>query len=172
MSPLADCLVTTFAKNKINTFVNFVNTHAQGNVKRRLYTASYGPGLGEQHNEIRSIAQAPALHYAGPVYWANVATVAVGSAYVNYLGINHDSCAITARTWTDAYDNDFRLRALAAVNVTAISHIASGAKLLPHVLELTENEVGFVPVKDIDETVRAAPPLFVTTNPWSELVVP
>jgi hypothetical protein len=68
-----------------------VNTHAQGNLKRRLYAASYGPGPDEQRAEIRSIAQTPALHFAGPVYWANVALVAVGSAYVNYVGINHDT---------------------------------------------------------------------------------
>lgn len=82
-----------------------MNNHAQGNLKKRLYAASYGPGPDEQRAEIRSIARAPALNFAGPVYWANVAVVAVRSAYVNYVGINHDTCALTARTWSDAGDN-------------------------------------------------------------------
>ena len=98
-------LFGVLSQTKINTFVNFVNTHAHGNLKRRLYAASYGPGPDEQRAEIRSIAQTPALHFAGPVYWANVALVAVGSAYVNYVGINHDTCALTARTWSDAADS-------------------------------------------------------------------
>jgi hypothetical protein len=63
------------------------------------------PQHQQERAENRSIAQTPALNFAGPVYWANVALVAVGSAYVNYIGINHDTCALTARTWSDAADS-------------------------------------------------------------------
>jgi len=98
-------LFGVLSQTKINTFVSFVNTHPQGNLKRRLYAASYGPGPDEQRAEIRSIARAPALNFAGPVHWADVSVVAVGSAYVHYVGINHDICSVTARTWSDAADS-------------------------------------------------------------------
>lgn len=82
-------------------FVNFVNGHVQGPSPRRLYAASAGAGLQADHDELRSIAQA--LNYTGDIYWANLP--GVGSSFVHYQDINHNTCTITSRTWSDAADN-------------------------------------------------------------------
>jgi len=86
---------------KRNSYVNFVNGHAQGGGKRMLYAASTGAGLAADYAELRAIAAD--FHYGGDIYWANLNTP--GSAYVHYTGINHATCGITARAWSDAADN-------------------------------------------------------------------
>jgi hypothetical protein len=66
-----------------------------------LYAASAGAGVAQDHQELRDIATA--LGYNGSIYWASLPTA--GSLYVHYHDINHNTCSITARTWSDPADN-------------------------------------------------------------------
>lgn len=86
---------------KRTAFVNFVTTHVHGQVVRRLYAASAGAGLPQDHTELRDIALA--LAYAGPIYWASLPPG--GSTYVDFLDINHTTCSITSRAWVELTDN-------------------------------------------------------------------
>lgn len=88
--------------NKKAAFVNFINGHVQGaTAKRMLYAASAGAGLAQDHQELRDIAAA--LGYSGSIYWASLPSA--GSLYVHYTDINHATCSITQRAWSDLTDN-------------------------------------------------------------------
>lgn len=87
--------------NKKNAFVNFITTHAQGNAPKVLYAASTGNGLKQDHDELREIASD--LAFTGPIYWGSLSVV--GSVYVHFQDIHHNTCSITSRAWSDAADN-------------------------------------------------------------------
>lgn len=92
----------TLSQGKRTAFVNFINGHVQGaTAKRMLYAASAGAGLPQDHQELRDIAAA--LGYAGAIYWASLP--GAGSLYVHYTDVNHNTCSITQRAWSDAVDN-------------------------------------------------------------------
>ncbi len=86
---------------KRTAFVNFITNHANGHGRRNLYAASAGAGLAQDHAELREIALA--LAYAGPIYWASLAPA--GSVYAHFVNIDHHTCSITSRAWTDAVDS-------------------------------------------------------------------
>lgn len=81
------------------SFAGFVNGRPLGITKRTLYAASVGAGIAHYYGELRDIAAA--LGYNGTIYWANLA----GPSYVNFVNINHSTCGITARAWSDAADS-------------------------------------------------------------------
>lgn len=86
---------------KKTAFVNFVAQHAHGNAKKALYAASAGAGLKQDHDELKDIAAT--LAYTGPIYWASLS--AAGSVYVHFQDIDHNTCSITSRAWSDPADN-------------------------------------------------------------------
>jgi hypothetical protein len=88
---------------KKNAFVNFITQHAQGNSRRALYAASAGQALATRYDqeELRDIART--LLFTGPIYWG---TLPPGSScYVHFQDINHNTCTITWRAWSDPLDN-------------------------------------------------------------------
>lgn len=92
----------TLTAAKRTAFVTFLTQHVQGTVIRRVYAASAGVGLelAQAQQELRDLATD--LNYTGTLYWASLPPG--GSSYVHYQDINHTSCSITARPWSDAND--------------------------------------------------------------------
>jgi hypothetical protein len=86
---------------KRTAFVNFITNHPNGAGRRRLYAASAGAGLAQDHQELRDIAAA--LGYTGAIHWASLPVG--GSVYVHFQDIDHNTCSITSRAWNDAVDN-------------------------------------------------------------------
>ncbi len=86
---------------KLAALVNFINQHAHAGAGRMLYAASAGNGLQQDHDELGQIAAE--LNYDGPIYWVNLPPA--GSFYVHFQDINHNTCTITSRAWSDAMDN-------------------------------------------------------------------
>lgn len=86
---------------KKTALVNFITKHAHGHARKTLYAASAGAGLKQDHDELRDIATA--LTFTGPIYWASLS--AVGSVYAHFQDIDHNTCSITSRAWSDAADN-------------------------------------------------------------------
>jgi hypothetical protein len=86
---------------KKTAFVNFITQNAHGHAKRTLYAASAGGGLQQDHDELRDIATT--LAYTGPIHWASLS--AAGSVYVHFQDIDHNTCSITSRAWSDLVDN-------------------------------------------------------------------
>ena len=95
-------LAGNLSTTKKNVFLNFINTHPHGTPRRALYAANPGAGLPADHAEIRGIASD--LHYTGAIYWADLSVISMNSVYVHFVGINHATCSITARTWADVTD--------------------------------------------------------------------
>jgi len=86
---------------KKDAFINFIAQHPQGGLKRTLYAASAGAGLTQDHDELKGIAGT--LGYTGPIYWGSLPTA--GSVYVHFQDIQHNTCSITSRAWSDLVDN-------------------------------------------------------------------
>jgi len=93
---------------KMNSFSQFIQGHAQGNPKRNLYIASRVGGNSQHTNaeecyaEIKDFAQA--LGFEGAMYWADLSSVGGASAYVEFKSVQNHTCIITARTWNDPVD--------------------------------------------------------------------
>jgi len=92
----------TLSAAKRAAFVAFVTQHVHGVVIRRIYAASAGVGQEMAHAQQELRVLAGDLNYAGSIYWATLPPG--GSSYVDYLDINHTSCVITARPWSEAND--------------------------------------------------------------------
>jgi hypothetical protein len=86
---------------------HFVNAHAHGNPKRNLYVASRmgGNGLTPEkcYSEIKEVALA--LGFNGSIYWADLTAITGGSLYVVFDNVGNNTCAITARPWSDHADH-------------------------------------------------------------------
>jgi len=72
-----------------------------------LYAASKQGGNGPIqkifHDEIRDLAKK--LAYNGSIYWADLSAIPGVSTYVHFLGVDHHTCGVTARTWNDPLDS-------------------------------------------------------------------
>jgi len=90
----------TLRENKKIAFAGFVNRNPLGITKKALYAASSqaGPVF---YAEIRELART--LGYNGTIFWATLA--ANTSSYVNFVGVNHNTCIITSRAWNAPVDN-------------------------------------------------------------------
>ena len=120
---------------KKNAFVQFINTHPQGNPRRNLYAASKQGGNGPIqtifHNELKALAAA--LCYAGTIYWADLSAVPGVSSYVQFLGVDHSTCGITARTWNDPVDSVPANKAAYAAADRAVANGPANAQMYTNV---------------------------------------
>lgn len=92
----------SLSAGKRTAFSQFVSNHINGAPKNNLYAACTQPGSDIDHAELRQIASD--VGYSGTIYWAGLASVAAGSAYVEMEQIHNNTCVIQARTWNDSVD--------------------------------------------------------------------
>jgi len=96
----------SLSQMKKDALAHFVDSHTHGNPKRNLYVASRmgGNGLTPEkcYSEIQEVAVS--LAFNGSIYWVDLTSIASSSLYVVFDNVGGNTCAITARPWSDPSD--------------------------------------------------------------------